>query len=104
MTKNAIPAAVKRVEDIVEREYEVLSKKFVHGKQGDKIKLALTDVQELSLLQGGIIKKAETSTEDDAKKVATEVETDEKAAVKQVTTPAQADNAATAEKESTPNG
>lgn len=42
-----------------DRQYVVLSKRFVHGNVGDTITLCLTDNQELSLLQSGAVERAE---------------------------------------------
>lgn len=41
-----------------ERDYEVLTRNCAWGKQGEVIKLTLTDNQELSLLQAGTVKRA----------------------------------------------
>lgn len=41
-----------------ERQFEVLSKKFVHGAVGDIVTLLVTDNQELSLLESGAVRKA----------------------------------------------
>jgi hypothetical protein len=42
-----------------ERQFVVLSKKFVHGAVGDTITLVVTDNQEKSLLESGAVKRAE---------------------------------------------
>lgn len=42
-----------------DRQFEVLSKKFVHGEVGEIVTLTLTDNQELSLLESGAVKRAE---------------------------------------------
>lgn len=42
-----------------ERDFEVLSKKYVHGAVGDIVTLSLTDNQEQSLLESGAVKRAE---------------------------------------------
>jgi hypothetical protein len=41
-----------------ERQFEVLSKKYVEGKVGEVITLSLTDNQEKSLLESGAVKRA----------------------------------------------
>lgn len=47
-------------EKATERQFVVLSKRFVHGAVGETITLALTDAQELSLLQSGAVERAAT--------------------------------------------
>lgn len=44
----------------IEREYEVVSRKFVLGAVGDVVTIALTDNQEKSLLESGAVKRAES--------------------------------------------
>lgn len=39
------------------REFEVVSRKFVHGEVGEIVTLHLTDNQELSLLESGAVKR-----------------------------------------------
>jgi len=41
-----------------DRDFEVVSKKFVHGAVGDIVTLSLTDNQERSLLESGAVKCA----------------------------------------------
>lgn len=54
-----VPAPKKPV--LEEREYIVASIRCVWGKVGERIKLALTDMQELTHLQAGTLKKAEAA-------------------------------------------
>lgn len=58
MPNAAIPQTPPPPEPIPERDYEVLTHNCAWGKQGDVIKLALTDGQELSLFQAGTVKRA----------------------------------------------
>jgi hypothetical protein len=46
------------------KRYEVLSKRFVHGKKGEVITLELDELQELVLLQTNAIKLAEDKPSD----------------------------------------
>lgn len=55
----AIPQHNSDVEAATPREFEVLSKNFVHGSVGDIVTLKVTDGQELSLVQSGAVKRAE---------------------------------------------
>lgn len=47
------------VEKPTDRDYVVVSKKYVHGRVGDIVALSLTDNQELSLLESGAVKRVE---------------------------------------------
>lgn len=46
------------LEKPTERDFEVLSKRFVHGAVGDIVTLLVTDNQEKSLLESGAVKRA----------------------------------------------
>ena len=54
---DAIPQDFKRPE-VPEHEYIVLSPRCVWGEVGEVIRLALTENQELSLVEAGTLKRA----------------------------------------------
>lgn len=55
----AVPAQPKPPVTIPSKEYEVVSDRCVWGKPGEVVLLALTEGQELSLVQAGTIKLAD---------------------------------------------
>jgi len=57
--RQAIPAVPQPKPELPKRRYEVLSNRYVYGKKGEVIELALTDSQELSLIQAGTLKRAD---------------------------------------------
>ncbi len=55
----AVPARPRPPETLPSKEYEVVSDRCVWGKPGEVVQLALTEGQELSLLQAGTVKLAD---------------------------------------------
>lgn len=59
MGRAAIPSTPPPVPELPKRKYRVLSRRYVYGKKGEVIELALTDSQELSLIQAGTLERAD---------------------------------------------
>ena len=56
----AVPVVPPPKPELPKRKYKVLTNRCVWGKKGEVIELALTDGQELSLIQAGTVERAET--------------------------------------------
>lgn len=62
--RKAVPAKPKPPpEPDPVRKYRVLSRRYVHGRQGEVIELALSPKAEQALLQGGVLELAPEAPE-----------------------------------------